>query len=401
MQTRKVPQGVFIVVLLLTGLFTFSQREGVTASSHTIWYNAVIPEGKLPWPHHDPKISQEEYEDLLDDLCIINNYGQYQCGDTEESAYFHDGLDVVLDNGTKIYAIKSGYVKAIDDRFEYYRGITIADTEGDLPGEGWKYMHTDNFQVSVGDYVPQGTYIADIHFKGIIHLHLERVRLSSGSWENSSDTIALPLDDFFVYKDGQPPYIETPFYYFRNNSDEPFPHGNPTVVSGKVDIVVGMREAGQYTHIHAAQRLFLRQFGFISIGYGDRLCITCVEYEVTRPDGQSRYHSSFDFSQIALKDSYRGHGGVLSVYKFYPVLHPGASRTGDKEFSYYIITNTDGTGVFDGFPFSDEACCWDTTATLRGAPLYPDGEYTITVIAYDYMGNKTTKVDRVRVHNGR
>ena len=256
-------------------------------------------------------------------------------------------------------------------------------------------FHTDNFQVSVGDYVPQGTYIADIHFRGVEHLHLERVRLSSGSWENASNTVALPLDNFFVYKDAQqPPYIETPFYYFHNDSDEPFPHGNPTVVSGKVDIVVGMREAGHYAHGHAAQSFCL------PLGYGDRLCIARIEYEITRPDGRSRYHSSFDFSQIALKYAYRGLGGFFSVYKFYPVLHPGGPTGWDKIFSYYIITNTDGTGTFDGFPFSDEACCWDTTATLRGAPLYPDGEYTITVTAYDYMGNKTTKTGKVRVENG-
>lgn len=384
MKTRSPFREILVstlLLLVLVLLFACSRKPKDTV---------LLPEGKLPWPHQDPEITQEAYEELLNELCIINNYGQYQSGEIKESAYFHDGFDVVLPNGTKIYAIESGYVKAILGSREFYRGIIIGDTEGILPSDGWAYVHTDNFQVSVGDYVPQGTYIADIHFRGLEHLHLARIRLPSGPWEEPIEFVSLPLDHFFVYKDTVPPYVDTPFHYFRNNSDAQFPSGDPTVVSGKVDIVVGMREAGEYAHISSGD----------ARGYGDRLCVTRVEYEISGPDGRSSHYLSFDFSKISLQLSYNGYGGFFSVYKFYPVIHPNDQTFGDKVFSYYIITNTDGTGTFNDFPFSDEAFCWDTLATdPEGVPLFPDGEYTITVTAYDFMNHATTKTETIRVDN--
>ncbi len=80
---------------------------------------------------------------MMANLFIINNFGQYQGADTKESVYFHDGLDDVLPNGTKIYAVDSGYVKSIDNRIEYYKTIIIGNTPGsDRDPDGLTLMWT-------------------------------------------------------------------------------------------------------------------------------------------------------------------------------------------------------------------------------------------------------------------
>jgi len=63
---------------------------------------SILPPSKLPWPHQKPDLDINDYNVLIKDLWIINNFGQYQGGDTKESLYFHDGLDIVLDNGKYI-----------------------------------------------------------------------------------------------------------------------------------------------------------------------------------------------------------------------------------------------------------------------------------------------------------
>ena len=131
---------------------------------------SILPPSKLPWPHQKPDLDINDYNVLIKDLWIINNFGQYQGGDTKESLYFHDGLDIVLDNGTKIYSIVSGYVRYIHDGGEYYSSVIIEDEE--KPLFAWIYSHVYNFQIDTGEYVPQGNYIADINFQGLPHIHL-------------------------------------------------------------------------------------------------------------------------------------------------------------------------------------------------------------------------------------
>ena len=41
-------------------------------------YLVSPPDGKLPWPHHRPDMNQTEYDELMDNLWIINNFGQLQ-----------------------------------------------------------------------------------------------------------------------------------------------------------------------------------------------------------------------------------------------------------------------------------------------------------------------------------
>jgi hypothetical protein len=247
--------------------------------------------------------------------------------------------------------------------------------------------------VKIGDFVPKGKHIADIHFQGVPHVHLNRAYLSSGSWSNWGDLNFVQPDTFFVYNDGDPPVIESPFHYFPNNSDIPFAQANPTIVSGDIDIVVGLREQGAYAHAKNAP--------LVPEGYGDRLCVSRVEWEVLSGSKQVYFRKSFDFSKIVLNSGTEGYTSTLTVYKYYSVIHPeGALSNYDKIFSYYVITNVNGTGEFGEIKTTDGDYAWNTRSVdANGKPLFPNGRYTIRVTAYDVKGNYASESDTVEVHN--
>jgi hypothetical protein len=246
----KINKILFIsFILLIAFLWYFaysveSNRNFISHSGSQIYPKASVLQEKLPWPHQKPHITLEEYEDLIENLWIINNYGQYQASEDKSNAYFHDGLDIVLENGTKLFAVESGYVKSI----VYDHFIVIGDTESDEPGEGWMYAHVTNLQFQEGDYVNQGDYIADVFFEGLPHV----------------------IDSFFW----------------------------------------------------------------------------------------------------------------------------------DKTFSYYVITNTDGTGEFGKIDVAAQDYGWNTAAVDdSGNRIFPDGLYIVYVTAYDFMGNCTQAKDTVMVRN--
>lgn len=350
-------------------------------------YDIILPEGKLPWPHQRPNMSQAEFDDLIKDLWIINNYGQYQASEDKSSVYFHDGLDIVLDNGTQLYAVESGYVKSIEDN-QY---IIIEDTEGDNPGNGWMYAHVNNFQFQEGDYVSQGDYIADVFFEGLPHVHLGRIYLENGSWKDYTNINYIHPDKYFYYVDAEPPVIKKLFYFFQNNTDELLENTSPTVVWGEVDIVVGVRDPGEFAHSKTT-------------GFGDRLCIARIEYEITSKSIQPVRKKSFDFTKIIINNmEWPGRERVFTVYKHYKIFHPVIDNTfWDKTFSYYVITNTDGTGEFGKVDISARDYAWNTAEVdVSGNPKFPDGLYSITITAYDFLGNYSRATDTVRVRNSK
>jgi len=148
-----------LIIILLFCLFTACTKEEPTPNSpdpvfeqnFPIEYKATLPAGKLPYPHHNPEYSQEAYDSLVQELFIINNFGLYQCGDAEEDCYFHDGLDFVLPNGTPIFALEAGTVRANIGGNSFFRTLVVEDL--DEPSFGWTYTHIYNFSVQAGTEV--------------------------------------------------------------------------------------------------------------------------------------------------------------------------------------------------------------------------------------------------------
>lgn len=343
-----------------------------------------LPSGKLPWPHQKPGISQDEFDALINGLWILDNFGTYHAVEGKY-LYFHDGLDIMLDNGTEIYAIESGYVKSLKEDPSGGGCINIGDTPGESPGYGWEYAHTGNFRVNVGDYVYKGDLIAEVVTRE--HVHLSRIRVMHGSWADKRNLDYLQPLTYFVFKDTIPPELITPFFYFHNESDVYFERRNPTVVSGEVDIVVPMRDLAD-----CMLRSSLR-----------RWCVGRIEYEIKSVKNQKVYNwKSFDFTKIIFAD-WPGEmydERVLAIYKpdYLPILKN--SGIDSRNFAFYIVTNMEGSKeCCDSYELYRENA-WNTAALDEdGMPLFPDGDYIITVKAIDIAGNSASASDVVRVRN--
>ena len=72
----------------------------------------------------------------------------------------------------------------------------------------------------------------------------------------------------------------------------------------------------------------------------------------------------------------------------------------DKTLSYYIITNCAGDKPPQTVNTVDGNHCWRTGArNTEGVPLFPDGEYAISIEATDFAGNRAEQTFRVNVRN--
>ncbi len=245
--------------------------------------------------------------------------------------------------------------------------------------------------MKVGDTVRQGEYLAEIHFMGLPHVHLSRVFLESGLWSDYSNIRSVQPDGFFSYRDDEPPVIEPGFRYYANESDSLLGMGDGSMVYGDVDIVVAMREQGYYAHSKG---------GMVEAGYGDRLSVSRIEYDITGPDGHTRSFRSFNFMTMTLGQYPGLVDRVFTVYKFLYTVLPDGPASWSKVSCYYIITNTDGTDKSGELKPSDRNFSWQTdSAGADGTRLYPDGLYRITVRAYDSRGNCATASESVWVDN--
>jgi hypothetical protein len=365
-------------------------------------YRVEPPDGRLPWPQHDPAWDEARYDSMLAELWVINNFGQYQGAPERSTIYLHSALDLVLPNGTLIRAVAPGRVVAEFGGSEYFRTMIIEDE--DRPGYGWGYTHIYYFNVRPGDDVHRGTVLGRVHFHGLPHVHLSRFKLRPGAdwgW-GGSGLLAIHPDTFFVYADSEPPVFEgRGFRYVRNGTDSAFVAAEPggvVTVSGDVDIVVGLRDAGEWT------RAYLEGWG--PEGFGNRHSVTRIEYEIAGPDGVHVSAVAFDLMATLIPAATSSQVDLtLTLYQHYESVDPPAPSPGhyNARFGFYIITNSDGREPEPGTVLdpSDRAHAWRTGATDEaGQPLFPDGEYVVTVTAYDSRGNASSRSEAVRVENG-
>jgi hypothetical protein len=294
----------------------------------------------------------------------------------------------VLPNGTPIYAITSGYVRVVFGQ-PPYRWVIVEDAE--QPGWAWQYVHIDGVEPRVGEFVPDGARLAVVSFQGLEHIHLNRVYLEErGNW---NDTYALNFVQsigLFEFVDTVAATIETPFRYFLNESDEELRNGSPTRVSGEVDIVAGIRDGGEYA---GGDLGVLRD-------YGNRLAPERVRVSIAaaaRPDDVLWEHVALDFSRIILAFR-RGHAlrdpdRVYALFKYRPLVETRPPGNHDRVFSYYVLTNHGNNAAEPRrIDPADGRASWDTRA-------FPDGEYIVTVEAWDAAGNAAVERDRVIVAN--
>ena len=351
---------------------------------------------RLPWPHQRPNLSEEARRQLVNSVFVINNFGAYAAGQSQEQAYFHDGIDIVLPERTPIFAVADGIVRVAGGVAP--NGLVVIE-DADRPGWGWWYVHVSAFRVRVGDRVTAGTELAGIDFpNGLQHLHLSRGFMDPGdNWRSFATPNYVEPLSYFDYVDDTAPVVEKPFRYFPNQSNREIIGPSPLIVSGSVDIVAGMRDGGAVTR------------GLVGrTDYGESHVPIRAEVSIASiasPNAPLWRHAAFDFSKTILRwwspDRLNMPEIFYTLFKWRPLLASAPPGNQGRTTQYLILTNRganhDGLRRFDP---SDAEPAWQTDAVdTAGRRIFPDGEYIVTVTATDVRGNTTTERDRVLVRN--
>jgi hypothetical protein len=209
--------------------------------------------------------------------------------------------------------------------------------------------------------------------------------IPGGYWSSLNCLESSLPDQYFDISDSIPPVIRTPFYYFKDNSDEIFDSLLVPTIAGKVDIVVPMRDPGERYHS--------------SSGFGDRNCIYQVEYEISSDSRIKISKKSLDFSKITCIYSSDLYKKVQIAFKPFILFKP-IPQISTQTFQYYIITNWDENHQYGEMTTADENGCWNTEElNSDGTRKFPNGTYKVKVKAYDFHGNSTTKEQSVIVKN--
>ena len=319
----------------------------------------------LPWPFPGDSEAQS----------IFNNY------QTMTDQYIHCGLDFIHPAGTPVMAVGPGYVSAIWSH-EPHTGDFFIVTPKKGGDRGWCYTHMDpkTFTFKEGDFIKEGQELGSlVKFSvngkpGMDHLHLHYVSFTKNA---SGQVIPHALLDplyFFDWKDTEAPAL-LPLWFVTEGTTRQFEADSSGVmtVNGKVDILAAITDSafpGQKSYLgvpvvmlsisdgtHTMQKLVLDHRGDV----GDEKQVKPLY--LTRAESRA----------LTNPDSY---------FPYYQVLR---------------VTKTDGDGKITP---GDAKECWDTTALNKaGKPLWPNGQYSVNVYAWDLAGNQGVAGAIVQVRN--
>jgi len=312
---------------------------------------------------------------------ILASYGLVQ------GTWLHNGIDLRIPAYTPVYAIESGYVKAVTTIFDHYSfwRVLIADSSGTQQCEGWMYahLHPSHMAVSVGDSVNAGDSIGIIvdwpfHENTNPQLHLSRIRFAGDSaawaegWYTGYEYIANPfdfLDNIEIINDTDLPVIENAWgdqllAFCQNQVALYFPGGGP--ISGDVDIITRVYDyLGFYELQDVPYKMEYKIDGDSSIPWTTSYCFNI---SVGTNDTSTVYKS------VIYQDDY-----YCNTESYFP----------DSAVYFFSLTNTDGDGFIET---SDMDKSWQTS-------YFHNGDYKILVRATDYVGHVVVDSMTVAVEN--
>jgi hypothetical protein len=290
----------------------------------------------------------------------------------------HPGIDILIPDGTPVYAIKSGYVKYLDmlTPHETQWCIVIGDSSGTEECAAWAYVHLDSSSIphSVGDTIVAGQFLGNI----VVwpqpewdHLHFGEISSQGDSvaWNDKNQWRYLSnalnrLDPAF---DPDPPVIEFAygsqvFAFVTNNSDSYFSTGSP--INGNVDIVCKAYDV-------------INDDNFETIPYR-------IDFQISG-DTIIPWTNAFCFVGEVFTAETRWYTDV--IYKDDATCNTQGDYNG-REF-YFNLTNTDGDSVVE---LGDKDYSWQTS-------YFHNGQYTVSARAYDAYGNMAMESMDVSVEN--
>ena len=317
-----------------------------------------LPDAPLPWP-------------FPGDFRAQNLWNNYQ---TPTDSYVHWALDLMQPAGTPVRAVADGVVAAVATNYPdwtTHHVLAIADEEG---GDvGWLYTHLDpsSYRFAVGEQVRAGEVIGElVDFRvgasdGADHLHLQRARfevLEGGGIEMWS--LADPLY-WFDAPDGRAPELAGP-WFTRAGTLERLGAG---VLAAEVDVIAAVSDHGWE-------------------GGAGNWGVARIELVVS-----GSFEGAPEPWELLVLDQRGAAGEKRAVGELY--LSAGereafAEPVARWPTSYlFRATRSDGDGVIER---EDARLAWDTRE-------WPNGEYEVTVTAFDLAGNRGEATARVVVAN--
>ena len=321
------------------------------------------------------------------DQRLFNNYSQ------PLATYLHGGLDLMHPAGTPVRAVARGTVAAVATNYPdwttHHFFIVTPEKGGD---EGWCYTHVDpaSYTFEVGDRVRAGEVLGKLvdfsvgENDGADHLHLHYVRFTKKE-DGTVDVVSL-FDPLLAleHEDRIAPRIHelVQFVTDRGRVIAPDSEGRVTV-RGNVDIRAAFADRiGREKKSAAMGGIFVAR----------------ITLEV-RGEGELAEHPPWR------KLVFDGRGALEHPRAAPAFVVPrdasGAWREGTPPFPIFfpvVVTHSDGDGVVEPI---DADHRWRTASlTAGGERRFPDGEYTVTIRAWDLAGNRAERAVRVVVENG-
>ncbi len=301
----------------------------------------------IPWPFEPADSAQP----------LGNSYGEYQgYGGTP---YLHPGIDIMQPAGSRVYAVKAGWVKAVlTTSADFHWRVAIGDSPSADSCDGWLYAHLEQstIAVSLGDQVDSGQYLGNIVVWPVAnfhHCHFVKIRSAGLSWAANWLFVGNPLDELVNIDDFDPPYfvniaVDAPFRFCVDNSTVFFPVGG--AVSGNVDIIAKAHDRiGHPTWVLAPY---------------------AMGYEIYSDSLQVGPYTSFAFGGQLLWDQVQN-----VIYK--NVAPCKSAGDYDQRQFFEIITNHDNDSLVEP---------GDTTGKWVTGQI-PNDTYTVKVWARDRYGN--------------
>ena len=320
----------------------------------------------LPWPFPGNQENQN----------IFNNYQQ------ATDIYIHCGLDFIQPAGTPVTAVDSGYVATVytnyPDWITHYFFIVTPKQGGNV---GWCYTHLDphTFTFKEGDFIRQGQKLGSLvdfsvgNQPGVAHLHLHYVSFTrDASGKVNVHSLIDPLY-FFDCKDTEPPVFQ-PLRFVRESVSQQFQADAAGVVtvSGRVDILAAVTDSAFPGHM-------------------GNLGVPVVMFSIS--DGTHTMQKLVVDHRGDVGDETR----VKPLYLSYNEKKAFFNPDSFPRYQMLRVTKTDGDGRITP---RDAMECWDTTARDRsGKSLWPDGQYSVNVYAWDIAGNQAIVGATVQVKN--
>lgn len=298
-----------------------------------------------------------------------NNYGEYQ--NYGGVPYLHPGIDILGNAYDSVFAVESGYVKAVlTTSAEYHWRVAIGDSAAPVACNGYLYAHLDSatIQVAEGDTVTVGQYlgrlvawpVADFH-----HLHFVQIRQTGYPWSADWLFIHNPLDYLVNVTDLDAPeflpLVNGSYFAFApNNQTTYLPVGD--TLSGAVDIHVSVRDLVGHPTWQLTPYRLQWEFWNDSTIYGP-------------------------FLSVQFRDTLWWTANVTTIYRDDPTYDTKGDY--DNREYYMILTNNDNDEYIED---GDADSAWFTGD-------YPNGTYWVKAAAIDRYGNRAEESLQVTIEN--